>query len=120
MVKDIDTFFTYENDYPKEAFQATVYTYIMKKLHPEKTYQPNLFFIQVIGSESKATTLQINGEEIITFDGELLTQFEEKLLELTNAIADPENTFEPTDNPKACTNCDFKAFCNKEGAESFF
>ncbi len=120
VVKDIDTFFTYENDYPKEAFQATVYTYIMKKLHPEKTYQPNLFFIQVIGSESKATTLQINGEEIITFDGELLTQFEEKLLELTNAIADPENTFEPTDNPKACTNCDFKAFCNKEGAESFF
>ena len=119
-IQDIETLFTKNKTYPKEAFQALFYAYIFKKLHSENSYQPNLFFIQLFGNDANKTTLDIGGEELITFDGELLTQFEEKLLQLTNAMISAEQEFELTTIADTCTYCDFKAFCNKETNEASF
>lgn len=119
-IKDIDTLFTANKDYPKEAFQALFYAYIFKKLHPKNSYQPNLFFIQLYASEANKTTLQINGQELITFDDELFTQYEERLQALTDSMIHPDKEFKMTDISNTCTYCDFKAFCNKEATKSIF
>lgn len=99
---------------PKEAFQTLLYAYILKKLEPEKTYQPNLFFIQTINDPNNRTTLKINKNEVLSFEGDLVKEFETALQEKITELLDTNRTFEQTENlENVCCYCDFKAFCGR-------
>ncbi|MCQ2960275.1 MAG: PD-(D/E)XK nuclease family protein [Bacteroidales bacterium] len=111
-IKNVEDLFSSDNK-QKEAFQTLVYAYILHKLHPEKNYQPNLFFLQTISNEKNRTTLHIAEEEILSFEGETFKIFEENFNELINNLISTEGFFEETENDNNCSFCDFRSFCRK-------
>lgn len=100
--------------FPKEAFQTMLYAYILKKMEPEKTFQPNLFFIQTINDKNNRTTLKYNKKEVLSFDGDLEKEFETGLQEKITELLDTNRKFVQTENrEKVCSYCDFKEFCGR-------
>lgn len=103
-----------ENKFPKEAFQTLLYAYILKQMNPEKTYQPNLFFIQTINDPNNRTTLKVNKSEVLSFEGDLVKEFENGLQEKITELLDTNRKFEQTENLEhVCCYCDFKEFCGR-------
>lgn len=112
-IKALDDLFNSKN-IQKEAFQTLLYAFIMKTLHPTQNYQPNLFYIQSISAENNRTTLRLNNEEIISFEGEIYEAFKEKITELINDLISTEGTFASASDDTRCFHCDYKAFCDKQ------
>ncbi|MBP5583201.1 MAG: PD-(D/E)XK nuclease family protein, partial [Bacteroidales bacterium] len=107
-------FISTKDKFPKEAFQTLLYAYILKKMEPEKTFQPNLFFIQTINDKNNRTTLKINKNEVLSFEGDLEKEFETGLQEKITELLDTNRKFEQTENrDNVCCYCDFKEFCGR-------
>ncbi|MBR4497181.1 MAG: PD-(D/E)XK nuclease family protein [Bacteroidales bacterium] len=96
-----------------EAFQALFYAYILKKLHPERKYQPNLFFVQCLSHPDNKTRLTVDGNEVLSVEGELYQQFEENLRVLIDDLISKDGYFEESQDAKYCKRCDFRTFCHK-------
>ena len=111
----IESLFYSENKkLQKEAFQILLYAYILKKIEPSKTYQPNLFFLQTINDPENRTTLKYNKKDVFTFDDTLKEDFEKALNEKLAELLDTKGTFEQTENiQNTCCYCDFKEFCGR-------
>lgn len=104
----------------KEAFQACLYSYILKENHPGNTYQPHLYFTQTFfakdNNEEIQTSLTYNNQEITAFDKssneELYNLFEKKLKEIIDELLNEEIPFQMTTNTKKCEYCSFNRFCS--------
>jgi len=93
----------------KEAFQTTLYSYILKKNNENLQFQPNLFFLQNITSgETIKTTLQVKPVKDSEQSNEEL--FENQLKETIDRLLN-DNDFRKTDNEDNCTHCDYCNFC---------
>ena len=97
----------------EEAFQALFYAYILKKLHPERNYQPNLYFVQCLSHPDNKTTLTVDGNEVVAVEGDLYQQFEKNLRILLDDLISEDGCFEETQDSKRCKHCDYRTFCHK-------
>ena len=111
-VKNSDSLFDSLN-LQKEALQTLLYAFILKKLHPQNNYQPNLLFLQCISSDANETLLNIDGQGVTTFDGDLYQKVEENLNALIDNLISEDGYFEETTVPKLCAGCEFHTFCRK-------
>ncbi|MBR5433922.1 MAG: PD-(D/E)XK nuclease family protein [Bacteroidales bacterium] len=111
-IKNSDTLFESKNQ-QKEALQTLLYAFILKKLHPQNNYQPNLLFLQCISSDENETLLNIDNQEVTTFDDDLYKNIEENLNTLINNLISEDGFFEETTEPKVCSHCEFQTICKR-------
>lgn len=108
----METLFGEAKDFTREAFQTSLYSYILKKNNPDKNFQPNLFFLQNISNGENIQTKLKSKEDgtLERFEGEIYTQFEEKLKNaITKLLSDAD--FEKNETENTCKYCDFANFC---------
>ncbi len=107
----MDSLFGKEN-FTREAFQTSMYSYILKKNNQDKKFQPNLFFLQNITSGESIQTKLINKSEgeMESFEGETYDLFEKNLTETIEQLLSNDD-FKQTDNEDVCKYCDFRNFC---------
>ncbi|MCQ2607262.1 MAG: PD-(D/E)XK nuclease family protein [Bacteroidales bacterium] len=108
----MDTMFGKDKNFTREAFQTSLYSYILKKNNQDKKFQPNLYFLQNITSGESIQTKLINKSEgeLESFEGEIYQQFEENLKETITQMMSNDD-FKQTNNEDTCKYCDFRNFC---------
>lgn len=112
-LKDLDALATE----PKlsKVLQLLFYTYLYQQNNPSTgKILPGIFSFRNISGGFVTMTLP---EE--TALKEIISKFEEVLVEIISEIFNPEIPFVQTEDEKACNLCAFKGICNREGA-SFY
>lgn len=115
-LNSIDDIFSQENisKHSDYFLQAMLYSHNVRyaQWHDAQgiPVTPELHFVQKVRHDSFSPNLVIN-KLPITDINDVDSEFIQKLSETISEIHNPDIPFHPTDNDKACENCQFKSLC---------
>lgn len=96
----------------KEAFQAFLYTLILKKGYfKNEEITPGIYILRNLYTENFTPNFTFNKKELC-FD-EVSDEFESHFITLLHEVFSAENTFHQTTFTNICTTCPYKVICHR-------
>lgn len=116
-VSNIETIFKHKDRHAGYFLQTFIYALAANQKHPDKLCRPTLFYVNHCNQpETYERTMRLGtdakSEPVLQING-YAEEFQERLREALRNLFSKEYAFEPTDNDKVCTYCNFKQICNK-------
>ncbi|MDR0603765.1 MAG: PD-(D/E)XK nuclease family protein [Bacteroidales bacterium] len=104
-LKDMETVFDGKH---AKAFQLLFYAYLYYK-----QYKSNCLEAEIVSFRNIRTPYILSIDKGTKLSENMLSCFEDVLIQIIGAILDPETPFTQTTNPDKCKYCPYKDFCRK-------
>ena len=116
--KDMNDIFHKEKNRPYYLFQTFLYALAVMERTRELTGQQLpvstvLFYPSRYGMDGYSPWVKFGGEPLHVFTSDHASEFRQLLRQTLEEILDPNIPFKATDNPHACSRCDFRLLCGK-------
>lgn len=116
-VSDVEAIFKHKDHHAGYFLQTFIYSLAAGQKYPDKLCRPTLFYVNHCNQpETFERTMRFGTEkknQPILEINSYAEDFTDRLRQALLTLFSKEHPFEPTENEKACTYCDFKQICSK-------